>query len=304
MRDVPGLTLEPFGESLVKAQFDLNLSLTETPLGLHASFIYNLDLFEAQTITRMMAHFHRLLGILKAGGAYVPLDPAFPPDRLEYMLSDSGLAVLLTQERLVNALPEHNARIIRLDADWGEIAAEADTNLGLALDPERLAYVIYTSGSTGRPKGVQVVQRALVNFLEAMRREPGITPEDRLLSVTTLSFDIAGLELYLPLIAGARLEIVPRELAADGFRLRERLRESGATILQATPATWLLLEAGWDETEKRKVLCGGEAPGGLPRSLPRAVGRSLAFAPAHAAAGVHDPWGVCLTCLNFYAQLE
>ncbi|MGC1376637.1 MAG: amino acid adenylation domain-containing protein [Anaerolineales bacterium] len=211
-----------------------------------------------------------LLGILKAGGAYVPLDSHFPKDRLAFMLADSRLTILLTQTSLVDSLPEHTAYPIFMDRDWPAIANEAIANCSYQdISPDHLAYVIYTSGSTGKPKGVQVTQKAVVNFLTAMRREPGLTACDRLLSVTTLSFDIAGLELYLPLISGAVVEVTPREIAMDGFRLCERLKASHATIMQATPATWkLLLEAGWDENEPIKILCGGEA---LSPALARAL---------------------------------
>ncbi|HEV2149750.1 MAG TPA: amino acid adenylation domain-containing protein, partial [Longimicrobiaceae bacterium] len=140
-----------------------------------------------------------------------------------------------------------------------------------ALSPEHLVYVIYTSGSTGRPKGVMVPHRALVNFLDSMRVEPGLAPSDTLLAVTTLSFDIAGLELFLPLSTGARVALAARETAADGAGLREALAATGATLMQATPATWqMLLEAGWEGTQGLRVLCGGEA---LPREL---AGRLLA----------------------------
>ena len=125
--------------------------------------------------------------------------------------------------------------------------------------------MIYTSGSTGKPKGVQIPQGALVNFLCSMQREPGLTSEDTVLSVTTISFDIFGLELYLPLITGAKVVLVERDDAADGARLIELLRESGASVMQATPATWrLLLQAGWEGNRSLKVLCGGEA---LPQDL-------------------------------------
>jgi len=128
-----------------------------------------------------------------------------------------------------------------------------------------LAYVIYTSGSTGRPKGVQVTHGALTNFLQSMRQLLDVTEKDALLAVTTLSFDIAGLEMFLPLIAGARVEVVGRDVAADGARLAARLADSGATILQATPASWrLLLEAGWPGSPGLTMGCGGEA---LPRAL-------------------------------------
>src|SRR5690606_19576216 len=111
---------------------------------------------------------------------------------------------------------------------------------------QNLAYVIYTSGSTGKPKGVQIPHQAVVNFLLSMQREPGLTAEDHLLSVTTLSFDIAVLELYLPLITGATVTLVPRTVAYDGHLLAQNIASSGATVMQATPVTWrMLLDAGW-----------------------------------------------------------
>ncbi|HBY77651.1 MAG TPA: non-ribosomal peptide synthetase, partial [Cyanobacteria bacterium UBA11148] len=131
--------------------------------------------------------------------------------------------------------------------------------------PENLAYVIYTSGSTGKPKGVQIPHSAVVNFLTSMQRQPGLTQTDVLLAVTSISFDIAALELYLPLITGARVALVSREVASDGKQLIEQLNSSGATVMQATPATWqMLLGVGWQGNPQLKILCGGEA---LPRDL-------------------------------------
>jgi len=201
-----------------------------------------------------------LLGIMKAGGAYVPLDPAFPADRLTFMVGDARAPVLITQESLANHLPVNSAKVVKLDTDWdSRIARESDAALESENAAERLAYVIYTSGSTGKPKGVRVGHRAVVNFLESMAREPGIKPEDVLLAVTTLSFDIAGLELFLPLTTGARVVLVTREIATDGMQLFEQLANSRTTIMQATPATWkMLIEAGWQGSSRMKILCGGE----------------------------------------------
>ena len=208
-----------------------------------------------------------LLGILKAGAAYVPLDPAYPEERLAFILEDSRASVLLTQAHLADGLHVlRNANhVIRLDADWPAITQSPITNSQSPATSENLAYVIYTSGSTGKPKGVQIPHRAVVNFLSSMRERPGLAQHDILLSVTTLSFDIAGLELFLPLIAGARVVLVSRDVAADGARLSEALACTGATVMQATPATWrLLLEAGWQGDSRLKILCGGEA---FPREL-------------------------------------
>ncbi|MGA8233752.1 MAG: amino acid adenylation domain-containing protein [Candidatus Acidiferrales bacterium] len=206
-----------------------------------------------------------ILGIWKAGAAYLPLDPAYPPERLTYIMQESSIAVLLTQARLAVGLPISNTRVIPLDSDWDLIGRESKTSPNVVMNSESGAYTIYTSGSTGKPKGVEITHRNLANLLFSMRHAPGLTASDRLLAVTTLSFDIAGLELFLPLITGAQVVIASREETMDGDRLLARMRDSGATVMQATPSTWrLLLEAGWTGTPKLKILCGGEA---LPRDL-------------------------------------
>ncbi len=217
-----------------------------------------------------------LLGIMKAGAAYVPLDPAYPKQRLAFVIEDSGLEVLLTQQHLVSQLPTHDLRVICLDTVWETIATYDTQSLPSLATAANLAYTIYTSGSTGQPKGVQISHRALVNFLTSMRDEPGITAADTLLSVTTLSFDIAALELYLPLVTGARLVIVSRETAVDGRDLARTIEDCKATIMQATPATWrLLLDAQWTGNDRLKILCGGEALSGDLAGRLLACGASL-----------------------------
>ncbi|BAZ11503.1 amino acid adenylation domain protein [Calothrix sp. NIES-4071] len=214
-------------------------------------------------IERSLHMIVALLGILKAGGAYVPLDPAYPHARLAFMLEDAQVSVLLTQQNLLANLPKHQAKVVCLDTESQKISQENSCNPIHCVTTENLAYVIYTSGSTGKPKGVQIPHGAVVNFLSYMRQTPGLTPEDTLLSVTTLSFDIAALELYLPLIVGARLVIVNRLDATDGTKLLQKLTSSSATVMQATPATWrMLLAAGWQSGQlnrQLKILCGGEA---------------------------------------------
>ena len=201
-----------------------------------------------------------LLGILKAGAAYVPLDPAYPRDRIRFMLENAEVPLLLTQAQLRESLPSTASRTVLIDSDWPEIVKQSQESPALGLNPENRAYVIYTSGSTGKPKGVEIPHRAVVNFLTTMAERPGMTALDRLLAVTTLSFDIAGLEIYLPLTQGASLEIVSREVSADGHQLLEKLAGSGTTVMQATPATWrMLLEAGWTGDPRLKILIGGEA---------------------------------------------
>jgi amino acid adenylation domain-containing protein len=204
-----------------------------------------------------------LLGILKAGGAYLPLDPTFPVDRLAFMLEDAQPLLVLTQETLRAILPPRQAQMICLD----QLSATALDRPGSSVrvsarQAEDLAYVLYTSGSTGRPKGVQVQHRALVNFLTSMQYEPGMKAEDVMLAITTLSFDIAGLELYLPLVVGACVVVASSKTARDGNQLLAFMKESKATIMQATPATWrMLLDSGWQGSPGLKVLCGGESWG-------------------------------------------
>ncbi|MFL5540511.1 MAG: non-ribosomal peptide synthase/polyketide synthase [Longimicrobiaceae bacterium] len=210
-----------------------------------------------------------VLGVLKAGGAYVPLDPSFPGERLAYMLADSGARVLITQERLRGSLAADGVEVLSLDGDAEELARAGEPVAAGGFDPERLAYVLYTSGSTGRPKGVAVPHRAVTNFLESMRERPGLGADDVLLAVTTLSFDIAGLELFLPLTTGACVVVAERETAADPAALARALEAHGATVLQATPATWrMLLEGGWEGRPGLTALCGGEA---LPAELVAAL---------------------------------
>ena len=213
-----------------------------------------------------------LLGTLKAGAAYVPVDPAYPAERVAYMLEDSGAGVVITQGGLSLPPPPsgRGPHVVRLDDDADRLAAHEPTPPDPHATPANLAYVIYTSGSTGRPKGVQIPHGAAVNLLSTMKQRAGLTPDDTLLAVTTLSFDIAALELFLPLVNGAKVLLADRETVADGARLARLLESGGATVMQATPATWrLLLEAGWTESPGLKMLCGGEA-------LPPALAEKLA----------------------------
>jgi amino acid adenylation domain-containing protein len=200
-----------------------------------------------------------LFGILKAGAAYLPLDPGFPKERLEFVLADAKVAILLTQKSLVSELSSSVIQLVALDSDWSAIARES-REFPANVSIENPCYVIYTSGSTGKPKGVQIGHRALTNLLSSVRSEPGIEPQDVLLSVTTLIFDIAALELYLPLIAGAKLVIASREAAADGRRLNALIDTTCPTMIQATPATWrMVIDAGWSGNRALTSLCGGEA---------------------------------------------
>lgn len=206
-----------------------------------------------------------LLAVMRAGAAYIPLDPDYPPARLQMMLEDGRPSAIVTEGSLVRMVPEWDTPVVLVGEEHAPSAPFAPP----ALDPESIAYVMFTSGSTGRPKGVMVPHRALTNFMHAMADEPGCGPDDRVLAVTTASFDIAALELLLPLTLGARVDIAERQVAADARQLRARIDAVPPTILQATPATWrMLIEAGWVGTAGLRVLCGGEA---LPRDLADAL---------------------------------
>ncbi|HMN78587.1 MAG TPA: amino acid adenylation domain-containing protein [Burkholderiaceae bacterium] len=208
-----------------------------------------------------------ILGILKAGAAYVPLDPAFPADRIGFMMFDAGLGIVVTETGQAGFFKPSGPQAIFMDAIR---SSRPDRVIGSPTAEVRatdLAYVIYTSGSTGRPKGVMLEHRSVVNFLLSMHREPGLGATDRLLSVTTLSFDIAGLEIFGPLTAGGTVVLAPREAVLDGEKLARMIDDADATMLQATPATWrLLVDSGWAGRPGLKMLCGGEA---LSSSLAR-----------------------------------
>jgi len=223
------------------------------------------DVLVGLCVERSLDMIVGLLGILKAGGAYVPLDPAYPKDRIAYILEDSSAPILITQQTLLPGLPQQSAELIVLDTDCSSIEQEESSNPSRKANPGNLAYVIYTSGSTGKPKGVQLEHRSVVNFLSSVQKEPGLHVDDIVAAVTTLCFDIAGLEIYLPLITGAQVVVISRQEASDGKKLQARMQSAGITMMQATPATWrLLLEVGWSGNPKLKILCGGEA---FPREL-------------------------------------
>lgn len=206
-----------------------------------------------------------LVGIHKSGGAYLPMDPVFPKDRLEFMLDNAQVPIILTDSIIKDTLPENKAKIICLSEQWKEISVQSSEKPENRSTQNNLAYVIYTSGSTGNPKGVQIEHRALTNFLLSMGTSTNIREKDRLLAVTTLSFDIAGLEMLLPLVSGAAVVIAGRDEVIDGEKLISIIEKHEISFMQATPATWrLLVEAQWQGRSSLKILCGGEA---LPRDL-------------------------------------
>lgn len=207
-----------------------------------------------------------LIAIQKCGAAYLPLDPRHPAERRAYILQDSGCALLVVDAANADTGGQASAvRLLDIDAIAGNVTSFEDTDLPHAPEVGDPVYLIYTSGSTGSPKGVVISHGNLCNFLGSMKREPGLSRDDVLAAVTTVSFDIAGLELYLPLLVGARIEIIDQETATDGELLKVQLEQSGATMMQATPTTWRqLVEAGWNGGAGFRALCGGES---LPRDL-------------------------------------
>ena len=198
-----------------------------------------------------------MIGAQLSGAIYVPLDPIYPTERVQFMIKDSGLSLLITDDVLINELPTVSIPFVNVNEALLFNGVEQKFPL---LEHHHQVYTIYTSGSTGKPKGVEILHGGLVNFLLAMKKRPGILPEDILLAITTLSFDISVLEIYLPLIAGATIVIASQEEAMDASRLMDAIDKSGATILQATPVTWRMLTLSkWQGNKRLKALCGGEA---------------------------------------------
>lgn len=222
-----------------------------------------------------------LLGILRSGAAYVPLDPAFPADRLAVMIEDAALGVVVTQSDLHDCVGRPRLTFLDLDGPPADVPSNFQAQES---GPDDLAYVIYTSGSTGRPKGVRIPQRAVVNFSRSMAREPGITDRDVLLAVTTFSFDMSGLEIFLPLTTGATMVLASEEMRRDGRLLAAEMDRVGATVMQATPGTWRMLrETGWEGRAGLKILTGAEP---VPRAL------------------VNDLSGRCGSLWNLYGPTE
>ncbi|MEW2115621.1 amino acid adenylation domain-containing protein [Streptomyces sp. NPDC005474] len=205
-----------------------------------------------------------LLGVLRSGARYVPVDPGYPAERIGHMLTDSGARLLIASDGPVGTSPVHGAVRVLDVAALVDDPTPAPEAAPTPVRPEDLAYVLYTSGSTGRPKGVMVPHRALANFTHDMVRRLETGPGDIVAAVTTASFDIAVLELLVPLTCGASVRVIDRETARDGRLLAKELDSAGATVVQATPATWhQLMAAGW-ENPRVRALCGGEA---LPTAL-------------------------------------
>jgi amino acid adenylation domain-containing protein len=210
-----------------------------------------------------------LLGVLKAGAAYVPLDPSYPRQRLQFMLQDTEAPILLTQQRLLDVFPEHEAKVVCVDAEWEAIARAAPVGRLPELDPENLAYLIYTSGSTGHPKGVMVPHRAICNHMLWMHGRFPLAESDRVLQKTPISFDASVWEFWAPLMAGSQLVMADPGAHQDPQSLIDSVIKQSVTTLQVVPT---MLRALLDRkefaqcTSLRRVFCGGEP---LPAELCR-----------------------------------
>ena len=210
-----------------------------------------------------------LLAIMKTGAAYIPVDPEYPIKRIAYMLSDSATRVLISSEKYKGKFVSDGIKEIILEEIQDELIQGSQADPAVEVKGSDLAYVIYTSGSTGNPKGIAIEHHSLTNFLCSIQKEPGISPNDKLLAVTTISFDISGLELYLPLISGAELVLADSETVKDARELVDLVKSKKISIMQATPSTWrMMTESNWEERIDLKVLCGGEA---LSKDLAQAL---------------------------------
>ncbi|MFK8007118.1 MAG: amino acid adenylation domain-containing protein, partial [Saprospiraceae bacterium] len=200
-----------------------------------------------------------LLAIMKVGGIYVPLDPSNPKDRLQVIIEDAQATMIISNQKMIGKLPKTNAEITLLDKIQYELSQSSQENPKRAISSEDFVYVIYTSGSSGNPKGVVIPHYAVVDHHFAMMERIGFSKDEAIFSVATVSFDPSVQDYFLPLMIGAKVIVAEQEAVSDGFLLKQRLEESKATLLQATPATWRMLNiAGWKGHPNFTVLTGGE----------------------------------------------
>ncbi|MFD2943645.1 non-ribosomal peptide synthetase [Flavobacterium notoginsengisoli] len=201
-----------------------------------------------------------ILGILKSSGAYVPIDPEYPVERIGYMLEDAAIQLVLSSSASHAALKEHPVSVLLLDDQWDLICGHPSGKPDTVLLPHNLAYVIYTSGSTGRPKGVSIMHKSLANFLLSMTDQLEMKDLKSFLSVTTYTFDIFYLELFVPLLLGAKVIMLDNMIVRDADALRSAIANFTPDFMQATPSTWqMLVDSGWRNNEQVVVLVGGEA---------------------------------------------
>jgi amino acid adenylation domain-containing protein len=222
------------------------------------------DVLVAISVERSIEMVVGFLGILKAGGAYVPLDPTYPHDRRAYKLKDSQAPVILTQERLVAYLPEHNAQVVRLDTDWEVIAQHSEENPVSETTPQNLAYVIYTSGSTGKPKGVMIPHQGLVNHNVAIAKQYELKQSDRVMQFSSMSFDIIIEELFPSWLVGATIVLRNEEILSSTTKFFQFVEQEQLTILNVPTAFWHELVNGLSLLKQplsaslRLVVVGGE----------------------------------------------
>lgn len=224
-----------------------------------SSFLHNAGVGKGDivclSVNRSIEMITAMLSIIRVGAVYIPLDPSFPFGRIRDIVEDSQSKYLITEESLRSFFSYFTGLVLTLE----EYKSHKEKVFQYEeVDEKNIAYILYTSGSTGKPKGVRVTHKNLVNFINSMKEIPGMTSGDSLLAITTISFDISGLEIYLPLVSGASIMLASREETVDGKVLLDKLK-NGISIMQATPSTWkLLLESGWNEKLKLKALCGGD----------------------------------------------
>ncbi len=200
-----------------------------------------------------------VLAVIEAGAAFVPLDPSFPAERLDYMIKDAGLALVICDSAIIQQLPWDAEQSILMDRDAGLIDSFEAKPCALIVDQNLPSYILYTSGSTGKPKGVALTRAALSNLLMSMAEQQTILRKERLLAVTTLSFDISLMEVLLPIYVGAALVVATREQVLDGHALMQLIEQYDINVMQATPSGWrILFEAGWQGRLGFKAVVGGE----------------------------------------------
>lgn len=198
-----------------------------------------------------------ILGVLKSGACFIPIDPGYPAHRIAYILAHAGCTHLITDEQSKNAINTSDYQVFSVNTDQNSEVTEVDIDYPAQNDT---AYIIYTSGTTGNPKGVEIGHRSLLNFLLSMQEQPGMAFNDKLYAVTTCSFDIFYLEIFLPLIAGAEIKVARMDMLADVGLLMIDIQEFNPTVIQATPSFFQkLLDAGWNGGNDLKILCGGDA---------------------------------------------
>ena len=224
--------------------------------------------FVAVSLPRSMDLVVVLMAIMETGAAYLPLDPSYPLKRLEFMINDSESKFIISNKDFLK-----NYKLVSKHLIFEELITQStscpEEPLDLKLSNDTIAYLLYTSGSTGKPKGVTITHKNLVNLLFSVLKEPSVQKDDVVISITTISFDIAMAELFLPLLAGAKLVLTTEETAKDTRILLDLIINEGITIMQATPATWqMLLESGWNKHLPIKAISTGEA---LPISLAKKI---------------------------------